>query len=90
MTLIRFDDVSLDFGDQTILRNAGFAIESGERVCLIGRNGAGKSTTLKLLSGALEADRGEIVRRDALVVSELAQALPDATEIGRASCRERV
>jgi len=88
MTLIRFDDVSLDFGDQTILRNAGFAIESGERVCLIGRNGAGKSTTLKLLSGALEADRGEIVRRDALVVSELAQALPDAT--GEQTVRDMV
>ncbi len=78
MSLIRFDDVSLDFGDQKILDAASFAIETGERVCLIGRNGAGKSTTLKLISGEIEADRGEIVRMDNLVVSQLAQALPDA------------
>ncbi|MGB5245457.1 MAG: ATP-binding cassette domain-containing protein [Woeseia sp.] len=80
MSLIRFDDVSLDFGDQKILDSASFAIENGERVCLIGRNGAGKSTTLKLLSGELEPDRGEIVRTDGLVVAQLSQALPDAGE----------
>lgn len=78
MSLLRFDDVSLDFGDQKILDTASFAIETGERVCLIGRNGAGKSTTLKLISGELEPDRGEIVRMDNLVVSELSQALPEA------------
>ncbi|MBT8084009.1 MAG: ATP-binding cassette domain-containing protein, partial [Woeseia sp.] len=78
MSLIRFDDVSLDFGDQKILDSANFAIENGERVCLIGRNGAGKSTTLKLLSGELQPDRGEIVRSDGLVVAQLSQALPEA------------
>ncbi len=77
MSLIRFDEISLEFGDQKILTDADFAIEAGERVCLIGRNGAGKSTTLKLISGELEADRGEITRKSALVISELAQALPD-------------
>ena len=45
MTLIRFDKVSLKFGDQLILREADLAIEPDERVCLIGRNGVGKSTT---------------------------------------------
>ena len=78
MALIRFDAVGLEFGEQKILVDADFAIEPGERVCLIGRNGAGKSTTLKLITGALEPDRGEIVRKADLVVSELAQALPDA------------
>ncbi|MGB5345183.1 MAG: ATP-binding cassette domain-containing protein [Woeseia sp.] len=78
MSLIRFDDLSLDFGDQKILDSASFAIEAGERVCLIGRNGAGKSTTLKLLSGELAPDRGEIVRSDGLVVAQLSQALPEA------------
>ncbi len=78
MSLIRFEDVSLDFGDRKILDSASLAIEKGERVCLIGRNGAGKSTTLKLISGALEPDRGEIVRSEGLVVSELEQALPAA------------
>ena len=80
MSLLRFDDISLDFGELTILREAGFSIESGERVCLIGRNGAGKSTTLKLITGELDPDRGEIVRSTGLVISELSQTLPAAME----------
>jgi ATP-binding cassette subfamily F protein uup len=81
MSLLRFDEVSLEFGDLKILGEAGFSIETGERVCLIGRNGAGKSTTLKLISGELEPDRGEIVRSEGLVVSQLAQTLPEAMDL---------
>ena len=81
MSLLRFDDIGLEFGDQLILRNAEFAIEPGERICLIGRNGAGKSTTLKLIMGTLEADRGEIVAKDDLVVSQLEQSLPEAMDL---------
>jgi ATP-binding cassette subfamily F protein uup len=80
MTLLRFDDVSLEFGDQLILRGAEFAIETGERLCLIGRNGAGKSTTLKLIMGQLEPDRGEITARQDLIVSQLEQTLPEAMD----------
>jgi ATP-binding cassette subfamily F protein uup len=78
MSLIRFDEVSVAFGDHVILRDASLAIEPGERVCLIGRNGAGKSTTLRLMTGELEHDHGEIVRSSNLVVSQLAQTLPEA------------
>jgi len=81
MSLLRFDEVSLEFGDLKILSDAEFSIEPGERVCLIGRNGAGKSTTLKLITGELEPDRGEIVRGPNLVVSELAQTLPEAMNL---------
>jgi ATP-binding cassette subfamily F protein uup len=80
MTLIRFDEVSLDFGDEKILSQADFAIEAGERVCLIGRNGAGKSTTLKLITGEVQPEQGEIVRKRGLVVGQLAQALPEGME----------
>ena len=80
MSLLRFDEVSLEFGELKILREADFSIETGERVCLIGRNGAGKSTTLKLISGDLEPDRGEIVRGQSLVISQLAQTLPEAMD----------
>ena len=81
MALLRFDQVSLDFGEQRILIEADFSIEPGERVCLIGRNGAGKSTTLKLISGEVEFDKGEITPRSNLVVSQLAQNLPDAMDM---------
>jgi len=80
MSLIRFDKVSLKFGDQLILMEADLAIEPDERVCLIGRNGAGKSTTFKLITGETEPDSGEIVPQTGLVVSQLAQSLPDAMD----------
>ena len=82
MSLIRFDKVSLKFGDQMILTEADLAIEPGERVCLIGRNGAGKSTTFKLITGELEPDSGEIVPQTGLVVSQLAQSLLEAMDHG--------
>ena len=81
MSLLRFDDISLEFGDQIILRDAEFSIEPGERICLIGRNGAGKSTTLKLIMGTLEPDRGEITARHGLIVSSLEQTLPEAMDM---------
>ncbi len=81
MTLLRFDEVSLDFGEQKILTEADFSIESGERVCLIGRNGAGKSTTLKLIIGEIEFDKGDITRKSNLVISQLAQHLPEAMDL---------
>ena len=81
MSLIRFEDVSLDFGEQKILTGADLAIEPGERICLIGRNGAGKSTTFKLITGELEPDRGELVPTSGLVVSQLAQTIPDSMDM---------
>ena len=80
MALLTFDDVSLAFGEQTILNGAEFAIESGERVCLIGRNGAGKTSLLKLITGKLEPDHGEVRFADGIEVASLDQALPTALE----------
>jgi ATP-binding cassette subfamily F protein uup len=80
MSLIRFEDISLDFGDQKILVAADLAIEPAERICLIGRNGAGKSTTLKLITGEIEPDHGAVIRKSGLVVSQLAQSLPEALD----------
>jgi ATP-binding cassette subfamily F protein uup len=73
--------VSLEFGEQKILTQAELAIEPGERVCLIGRNGAGKSTTLKLIIGEIEPDSGEVIAKSGLVVSQLAQSLPEAVDM---------
>ena len=55
---------------------ATFAIERGERVCLLGRNGAGKSTVMKLLDGTIAPDTGEIVRQTGVTVARLEQEIP--------------
>jgi ATP-binding cassette subfamily F protein uup len=75
--LVRFDAVSVTFGEQRVLIEADFAIEPGERVCLIGRNGAGKSTTLKLITGAQEPDDGAVEKPSRLRWSLLEQKLAD-------------
>jgi ATP-binding cassette subfamily F protein uup len=78
--LVRFDAVSVAFGEQRILSEATFAIESGERVCLIGRNGAGKSTTLRLITGAQEPDDGTVERPSRLRLSLLDQRLAEQSD----------
>ncbi|MFQ5610342.1 MAG: ATP-binding cassette domain-containing protein, partial [Woeseiaceae bacterium] len=80
MTLVRFDKVSLEFGDNPLLNEADLAIEPGERVCLIGRNGAGKTSLLRLITGAVQPDHGEIEYQSELRVSQLEQALPEALD----------
>src|SRR5262245_39018992 len=87
MPLIRFDNVSVAFGEQKVLVDAMFALEPGERVCLIGRNGAGKSTTLKLITGSVEPDEGKVERPGALRLSLLDQRLAEQSEL---SAREFV
>jgi ABC transport system ATP-binding/permease protein len=73
--LVRFDSLSVTLGEQRILVGAELAIEPGERVCLIGRNGAGKSTTLKLIAGVEEPDDGTIERAGDLRLAMLDQRL---------------
>ncbi len=75
MSLVRFDEVSLEFGDTPLLINANFSIEAKERVCLIGRNGAGKSSTLKMIMRELQPDHGEIQWKSNLRISQLGQNL---------------
>ncbi|MEX2352735.1 MAG: ATP-binding cassette domain-containing protein, partial [Gammaproteobacteria bacterium] len=76
MGLLQFENVSLEFGEQRILTNAGFSIEEGERVCLIGRNGAGKSTIFNIIMGNIQPDDGEVRYKNNLRISCLQQTLP--------------
>jgi ATP-binding cassette subfamily F protein uup len=76
MFLIRLDDVSLAFGPRKLLRGAELSIEPAERVCLVGRNGAGKTSVLRLLTGTQEPDEGEVRRHGDLCITELEQVLP--------------
>lgn len=76
MALITLRDIQLAFGGPAILDGASLSIERGERVCLIGRNGEGKSTLLKLVSTALLPDKGEIIKPNGLRIAMLEQDVP--------------
>ena len=76
MALLGMQEVSVAFGGPAILDRANFSIERGERVCLLGRNGAGKSTVMKLLDGSIAPDTGEIVRQTDSTVARLEQEIP--------------
>jgi len=76
MALLGMQDVGIAFGGPLVLDHARFAIERGERVCLLGRNGAGKSTVMKLLDGTTAPDSGEIVRQTGVTIARLEQEVP--------------
>ncbi len=76
MAYITLRDVQLAFGGPALLDGASFNLERGERVCLIGRNGEGKSTLLKLIEGSLLPDRGEVALQNGITISMLAQDVP--------------
>jgi ATP-binding cassette subfamily F protein 3 len=72
-SLIKIDRVATGYGDLTVLENIEFALIPGERIGLLGLNGAGKSTFIKLLAGELQAFRGDVVRARELRVGYFAQ-----------------
>jgi ATP-binding cassette subfamily F protein uup len=76
MPLIALADVNLGFRGPLVLDQANLTIEPGERVCLLGRNGTGKTTLLRLLDGTLEPDRGEVIRQQGLRTAMLPQEVP--------------
>jgi ATP-binding cassette subfamily F protein uup len=80
MVLLRFDNVSLAYGHLPLLAHVDFQIEPGERVCLVGRNGTGKSTMFRVISGSVTPDDGEVWRWDTLRVAHLEQEVPPDTE----------
>ncbi|MCE4071874.1 MULTISPECIES: ATP-binding cassette domain-containing protein [Pseudomonas] len=80
MTLLKFTDVSLAFGTTPLLDKVSWQIARGERVCVIGRNGTGKSSMLKLVKGEQKPDDGDIWRAPALKIGELPQELPRADD----------
>jgi ATP-binding cassette subfamily F protein uup len=76
MALVALRDVNLGFRGPLVLEGVDFTMEPGERVCLLGRNGMGKTTLLRLIHGEIEPDRGEIVRQQGLVTAMLPQEVP--------------
>ncbi len=77
MSLVRIHNVSINFGAPQVLDNVSLQIEEGSRIGLLGRNGSGKSTVLKLLTGELSPDAGEIIFSGDVKVALLPQDVPD-------------
>ena len=76
MALLSIQNVRVGFGGPLLLDNANLQLEHGERVCLLGRNGAGKSTFMKFIHGEIAVDAGEIVRQQDIRISFLPQEVP--------------
>lgn len=77
MTLIRLQQIKLGFGGAPILDKVDFALQEQERIALVGRNGVGKSTFLQVLAGTQNVDAGERVLRQRLLITSLAQTVPE-------------
>jgi ATP-binding cassette subfamily F protein uup len=76
MPLLTLTDASLAYGHHALLDKINFQIDAGERVCLVGRNGMGKSTLFRVISGQAQLDDGELWQLDTLKISYLEQEVP--------------
>jgi ABC transport system ATP-binding/permease protein len=76
MSLLTLQNLSHAFGHLPLLDGADLRIDPGERICLIGRNGTGKSTLLRVISGEVQPDRGTVWRATGLRVARLEQDVP--------------
>ncbi|MDP3877772.1 MAG: ATP-binding cassette domain-containing protein [Methylobacter sp.] len=83
MPLLRLSNVSIAFGTHALLKDAEFQLDAGERVGLLGRNGEGKSTLMKIIASNIQADHGDIWRQPGLRLAWLEQTpdLPDDATI---------
>ncbi|MFD2166695.1 ABC transporter ATP-binding protein [Thalassotalea euphylliae] len=80
MELIRITNAELAYGDGKILDDADLRINKGERVCLVGKNGAGKSSLLKVISGERQLDDGQLNYSNEIRIAMLAQDPPESCE----------
>ncbi len=77
MNIISLNQVNHAFGGPKLLDGASLQIESGDRICLLGRNGAGKSTLLHLINGDSPPDSGEVIRQQGIKSAYVPQEFPD-------------
>lgn len=80
MPLVRLDKVSLNFGTHILLDEVDFTLKKGTKIGLLGRNGVGKTTFMKVIAGSVQADGGERWLRPGVEVAWLEQSLPEADE----------
>ena len=81
MPLLELKNAGLHYGTQVLLDNVDLSIEKGQRICLIGRNGAGKSSLMKVIEGSVSLDEGSVWREPQLKIARLEQDLPAAENV---------
>ncbi|MFT5085088.1 MAG: ATP-binding cassette subfamily F protein uup [Lentisphaeria bacterium] len=81
MPLVKLTNFCLHYGEQVIFDELELQLNPGDRLCIIGRNGVGKSTLLKAIQGSVEVDHGAIWRDPAIAIASLSQDLPEAESI---------
>ena len=79
MSLIQLHRVDFSIGGPLLLEHVDLSIDRGERVCIVGRNGEGKSTLMKLIAGELKPDDGEVRVQNGVVIARMAQEVPHGT-----------
>ncbi len=80
MSLISLQDVAVGYGGPPLLVDANLQIERGERICLLGRNGVGKSTLLRLIEGLIHHESGEVVRQQNIIITSVPQQVPQGLD----------
>ena len=73
-------DLSISFGDAPLLHKAQLSIDRNDRIALIGRNGEGKSTLMKIIAGQIAPDQGQFEKAPGLRIAYLPQEVPDSLE----------
>ncbi|WP_159819094.1 ATP-binding cassette ATPase Uup [Colwellia sp. 20A7] len=81
MELLRIANGELAFGEDKILNKADLSVQTGERICLVGRNGAGKSTLMKILMGLQNLDDGQILKSSTMQLAMLEQDPPESSDL---------
>ena len=81
MELLRITQAELAFGEDKILDKAELHVQSGERICLVGRNGAGKSSLMKVLMGLQNLDDGQMLKSNTVNLAMLEQDPPESSDI---------
>ncbi len=78
MALVSLQSIKVSFGGPLLLENVDLSIDRGERVCLVGRNGTGKSTIMRLITGEVKPDGGKIVFQQGVKITLLTQEVPQS------------
>jgi ATP-binding cassette subfamily F protein uup len=81
MALLELKQACLHYGTQVLLDHVDLSVEKGQRLCLIGRNGAGKSSLMKVIDGLVQLDDGSLWTQPTLKIARLEQDLPEPDQV---------